>query len=79
MEIEPSTQLEYGQHWHMIRQNPMLEDLMNRKSEILKAQAEEIAQAIQQVEHKYKVQLEEWQSEFQVYMSLIQPDKGSRT
>lgn len=61
--------------WHMAKSNTMVADMLEQKRALMTERAKEIQKAIQEIDDKYQPLLKEWLQEYEVYMSLILPQK----
>lgn len=61
--------------WHMACDNPAIADLFAQRSEILAQKAQEIHTAMMEIDKKYTQQLQDWEQEYRVMISLSMPGR----
>jgi hypothetical protein len=62
-----------GHHVDLMETDPSISDYYTQRQLILKHQAEEIAQAIEQIQLKYAQELWQLEQEYGVYLNMITP------
>lgn len=63
-------------HVGLIQSDPSISDYYTQRQALLKQQADDIAQAIELIHHKYQAQLWQLEQEYGVYVSMITPQGG---
>jgi hypothetical protein len=59
--------------WHMACTNPAIADLFTQRSKILAQKAAEVQAIMLDIDKKYAQQLQEWEQEYRVMISLSMP------
>ncbi len=62
-----------GHHVDLIHTDPSIADYYSQRQQILKQQSEQIAQAIEQIQAKYRAELWQLEQEYGVYLNMITP------
>lgn len=59
--------------WHMARMNESIADMFQQRQEILSRKAQDTQDALLEIERKYASELQAWDQEYELYMTLNMP------